>query len=259
MAYQWLEYRRQSGLGKMSGAVEGFTLLHSGRPLPVNGEVAVHNEGVGIMLDPQATAAWRDAGEVWKAVSSRLVTARMKWVGKRQRRHGSSRETSDTFLSVVCAYAPTAKAPGMKAKFCSDLQDTLDQIPQNDILVVLSDFSARVGVLKQSDGLWHEVIGKHGLDERNLAGENFLQFCAVNQLTVMNTWFQKRNIYFGTWMHPATKKHHMIDLIVMRATQRVCCKAMRGANCWTDHKMVRAKSTFTTSLWNKGQDSFCCS
>ena len=84
-------------------AVEGFALLHSGRPLPVNGEVPVRNEGVGITLDPQATAAWRNAGEVWKAVNSRLVTARMKWVGKRQRRHGRFRETFNTFLSVVCA------------------------------------------------------------------------------------------------------------------------------------------------------------
>ena len=68
------------------------------------------------------------------------------------------------------------------------------------------------------------------LDERNMAGEEFLQFCAVNQLTVMNTWFQKKDIYFGMWMHPATKKYHMIDLIVMRAAQRVCClddKVMR--------------------------------
>ena len=110
--------------------------------------------------------------------------------------------------------------------------------------MVLGDFNARVGVLGQSDDLWHKVIGKHGLDEGNLAGENILQFCTANQLTVMNNWFQKKNIYYGTWMHPVTKKHHMIDLIVMRATGRVSCrdfKVMRGANCWTDHKMIRAK------------------
>ena len=38
----------------------------------------------------------------------------------------------------------------------------------------------------------------------------------------------------------------MIDLIVMRAAQRVCCrdiKVMRGATCWTDHKLARAKLT----------------
>ena len=34
------------------------------------------------------------------------------------------------------------------------------------------------------------------------------------------------------------------DLIVMTAKQRVCCRDVqvkRGANCWTDHKLVRAK------------------
>ena len=53
--------------------------------------------------------------------------------------------------------------------------------------------------------MWHGTVGGYALDERNAAGEEFLQFCALNQLTVMNTWFQKESIYFGTWMHPATK------------------------------------------------------
>ena len=36
----------------------------------------------------------------------------------------------------------------------------------------------------------------------------------------------------------------MIDFVVMRAEERVVCRdvqVMRGANCWTDHKLVRAK------------------
>ena len=46
---------------------------------------------------------------------------------------------------------------------------------------------------------------------------------------------------YGTWMHPATK---VIDLVMVRAGQRKCCRdvqVMRGADCWTDHKLVRAK------------------
>ena len=88
------------------------------------------------------------------------------------------------------------------------------------------DFNARVGIL--DDEVWHGVVGQHGMAERNMAGEEFLQFCALNQLTaVMNTWYQKE-IYFGTWMYPATKALHVLDLVVMRANQRACCKDVQG-------------------------------
>ena len=39
---------------------------------------------------------------------------------------GNSRESSDVFVTVLCACAPTARAtPGEKAVFSNDLQDTL--------------------------------------------------------------------------------------------------------------------------------------
>jgi len=60
----------------------------------------------------------------------------------------------------------------------------------------------------------------------------------------MNTWLQKKPIHYSTWMHPATKLHHMIDFVVMRPSQRMCCldvQVMRGANCWMDHYTVKAK------------------
>ena len=60
----------------------------------------------------------------------------------------------------------------------------------------------------------------------------------------MNTCFQKKEINQGTWIHTATKKCHMMDFVVMRAEQRVVCRdvlVMKGANCWTDHKLVKAK------------------
>ena len=39
----------------------------------------------------------------------------------------------------------------------------------------------------------------------------------------------------------------MIDYVIMRADQLVLCvdvQVMRGANCWSDHSMVRAKVRF---------------
>ena len=71
----------------------------------------------------------------------------------------------------MCAYAPTAKAPpSIKLKSYDYLQDTIDRISHNDILVMLGDFNARVGVLDRGNDLWQGVIGKHGLSELNFVG-----------------------------------------------------------------------------------------
>ena len=224
---------------------DGYTLLHSGRPLPGDSESAARKEGVGILLDEKATNAWRAAGEAWEATSSRIISARLKIVRVGQRIPGGSRETSNTFATVISVYAPTAKAPShVKQKFYEDLQSTVDKVPVSDVMILLGDFNSRVGRREVESDLWRGTLGIHGLEERNEAGEEFLEFCASNQLTIMNTWFKKKEIYLGTWMHPATKKHHMIDFIVMREGQRMFCtdvKVMRGANCWSDHRLVRAK------------------
>ena len=90
---------------------DGYTLLHSGRTLPGDGEPLTRNEGVGIVLDESATAAWKNADESWEAVSSRIVTARLQFAQRGYRRHGGSRWTSNRYLSLLSVYAPTAKAP----------------------------------------------------------------------------------------------------------------------------------------------------
>ena len=49
--------------------------------------------------------------------------------------------------------------------------------------------------------------------------------------------------YKTIWMHPKSKHWHLIDLIIIRQQDikdvRVTC-AMRGAECWIDHRLVRA-------------------
>ena len=53
----------------------------------------------------------------------------------------------DVHVTVVCVYAPTARAtPGVKGKFSSNLQDTLDKIPSQDILILVGGFNASFGV-----------------------------------------------------------------------------------------------------------------
>ena len=125
---------------------------------------------------------------------------------------------------MISAYAPTAKAPlHVKQQFVGDLQNTVDKVPVSDMLVLLEDFNAHVGRHDPWSDLWQEALGLHGLSERNEAGEEFLEFCATSQFTIMNTWFEKKEIHLGTWMHPATKKHHIINFVVLREGQRMFC------------------------------------
>ena len=227
---------------------QGYTFLHSGRVLPVGEGPAVRNEGVGIALDERAAAAWKEAGKVWKAVSSRIIMARLKLISVGQRRAGGSRETKSTYISILSVYAPTAKAPpATKQKFMEDLQDVVNEIPTSDVMLFLGDLNARVGSAIGSNDVWRGVRGRHGVGRCNEAGEKLLEFCSLNQLTIMNTWFEKKRHHLTTWKHPATKESHMIDYVIMRADQRVLCvdvQVMRGANCWSDHSMVRAKVIF---------------
>lgn len=64
----------------------------------------------------------------------------------------------------------------------------MDKVPPTDLLVVLGDFNARVGILNDRSDLWRGVLGRHGLPERNQAGEVLLEVCVINELSIMNTW-----------------------------------------------------------------------
>ena len=99
--------------GKDVWNADGYTLLHSGRPRPDEGEPQVQNEGVGILLGKYATVAWKDAGENWEAISSRVAMARLEVVRwRRIGRNGQLSASSATPLteSSVQPTAPTRTA-----------------------------------------------------------------------------------------------------------------------------------------------------
>ena len=112
-------------------------------------------------------------------MSSRIVHARLKLASAGQRLPGGLHCSSDVFVSVVCVYAPTARAPGdMVKRFYDELQDVLNSILSNDFLLMLGDLNAHVGVRDRSSELWSDVLGCFGIDDRNQAGEDFLhQHC----------------------------------------------------------------------------------
>ena len=108
------------------------------------------------------------------------MTARLKVARSGQRRPSGSRETTDTFMTVVSVYAPTAKAPSaVKLKFADELQDVLDTVPHSDVLILLGDFNACFGKRDTENSIWSGVIGNLIIDNVNEAVEEFLEFCEI--------------------------------------------------------------------------------
>lgn len=145
------------------------------------------------------------------------------------------------YLTVISAYAPTLTSPDdLKENFYETLDQVIKSTPQNDKLFILGDFNARVGRDYLS---WEGVLGRHGVGKVNDNGMRLLSKCAEYGLCITNTLFRMADKYKTTWMHPRSKQWHMIDFIITRQRDirdvRVS-RVMRGAECWTDHRLVRA-------------------
>lgn len=159
---------------------------------------------------------------------------------------GGSREKKDIFVSVVSEQQPRPlhASSGIQSSFGDELQSVLSRLLSSDILILLGDFSARVGKSLPGDDLRRGVRGQHGVGRYNEAGEALLELCATNNLTNINTWFTKKLGQLANWKHPATKRWHMIDYVVMRSDQRkLCCDVqVRDASCWSVHNMIIGKA-----------------
>ena len=72
---------------------------------------------------------------------------------------GGGTRKATVCLFVLCAYAPIAKVPpGVKERFYAQLQDAIEKVPLRDnMLIVVGDFNARVGVLDNSNQVCGEV------------------------------------------------------------------------------------------------------
>ena len=128
-----------------------------------------------------------------------------------------------------------------KHKLYEELHTLITSELKADKLVVLSDFNARIG----SDNIaWDRIIRKYGIGSCNSNGLLLLQTCAEFHLSVTNTMFPLPTHNRTTWMHPRSKHWQIIDYVLVSRKDRQdvrVTKAMCGAECWTDHRLVISK------------------
>ena len=83
-------------------------------------------------------------------------------------------------ITVSQVYAPTSNAEEAEVeRFYKDLQDLLELTPQNDVLLIIGDWNAKVGSQETSG-----VTGIFGLGIRNEAGQRLIEFCQENALVI---------------------------------------------------------------------------
>ena len=167
-----------------------------------------------------------------KGINDRLMTLRIPLVSKKH-------------ATIISAYAPTmTNSDDVKDKFYEDLDNLLKSVPSQDKLLLLGDFNARVGSDYKT---WEGVLGKNGVGNSNSNGLQLLRTCTEHKLLITNTVFRLPLRNRTSWMHPRSKHWHLIDYLITRAKDnhdvRVT-KAMCGADCWTDHRLIISKLKF---------------
>ena len=150
--------------------------------------------------------------------------------------------TNNRHITLFSCYAPTLQSDEEdKDVFYSCLDEEIRRVRSSDKILILGDFNARVG---RNNIPWPNIMGSHGLGNLNPNGHRLLTLCAQNELFITNTAFQMKDIHKGTWTHPRSKHCHMIDYCITRQRDRqdvTITRAMRGAECWTDHYLLRSK------------------
>ena len=169
--------------------------------------------------------------EVLRSVSDRIMTMRLTL-------------SKDNFATITSVYAPTMTDLDENKEAYNQLASVLSGIPRTDKLLLIADFNARIG--RENDN-WPLVMGTHVIGKCNSKGELLLGLCSEFELIVTNTIFKQKGERKTTWMHPRSRHWHTIDFIITRCRDKMdihSTRAMRGANCWTDHQMLRSKVAF---------------
>ena len=99
---------------------------------------------------------------------------------------------------VIQAYAPTSNAEEAEVEwFYEDIQDLLELKPKKDILFIIGDWNAKVGIQEIAG-----VTGKSGLQVQNEPSQRLTEFWQENTLVIANTLFQQHKRRLYTWTSP---------------------------------------------------------
>ncbi|VDP59738.1 unnamed protein product, partial [Schistosoma curassoni] len=142
-------------------------------------------------------------------------------------------------MNIIQCYAPTNEYnEDAKDQFYNRLQSIIEKCPTKDLTILMGDISAKV--LTDNTG-YEDIMGRHGLGERNENGERFANPCAFNKLLIDGTIFPHKRTHKTTWTSPDHSTQNQINHICINKTFRRTMedvRTKRGADIPSDHHLL---------------------
>ena len=212
------------GLAEVRWTGIGETTTDDGHTLWYSGEDKLHQKGVGFLVHKDVVKSVIEC----RPVSSRIITMRM---------------AGQPFnISIVQVYAPTSTASDQEMEqFYQQLQMVMKTIMKNDVLLVMGDWNAKVGV--DAYPTWKGTAGKFGFGTTNERGSTLLEFAKFHDLVVTNTLHPQKQSWKTTYHSPDGKTHNMIDHILINkrfqsGVNLAQTRTFTGAGIGSDHDLL---------------------
>lgn len=97
-------------------------------------------------------------------------------------------------------------------------------------------------------------MGKHGMGDRNVNVNLFVEFCSNYNLVIGSTLFSHRGIHKITWISLDHRTRNQIDHITISGTWRrslIDVRNCRGADTASDHHLITATLSLKLSTGNR--------
>lgn len=138
-------------------------------------------------------------------------------------------------ITIIQCYAPTTAASDEDVElFYSTVNNALKICRKNTI--VIGDFNAKIGQPKTED----TIMKRHGYGVKNNRGSRLIQFARENSLSILNTFFKKKDSKRWTWISPDGKTKNEVDYILTNFPKHAENIEVIKVQYPSDHRLVRA-------------------
>ena len=125
--------------------------------------------------------------------------------------------------------------------FYEQIEDTIKHTPRKDLLIIMGDWNAKVGVVAHAT--WPNAIGRFGNDITNERGERLLECSDKHKLLLSNTIYNHTKSRIATWHSPNGQTHNQIDYILTpqrykSSIIKTSTRTYPGVDINSDHDLV---------------------